>query len=248
MFDLSLEQPVFGANYIKGKVRTDSSANTSATDQNQYMFKLKFNRGGAIEFGQALREAARRTSASPTPQEAFSAPSTFSEYYQAPDSAYQPNYPVGFALPTQTFSQAPPPGFVYMQQAPPPYPGLVTVATQTQTYAPACPIPNTFPGFTPSAQYPLYPVGEPQYTGAYQPPYNPQGYVPQTAPTSFPQSPQQQNLQQNIQQAAPPSYSQVSGQEHLYPEQSMPPSYSDSATHHAYPAYPPQSEPTKKKE
>lgn len=45
MFDLGLEQPVFGANYIKGKVRTNSSQNTSPLTQNQFSFKLKFNKG-----------------------------------------------------------------------------------------------------------------------------------------------------------------------------------------------------------
>lgn len=38
MFDLNLEQPIFGANYIKGKVRSDSN-------EPPFAFKLKFNKG-----------------------------------------------------------------------------------------------------------------------------------------------------------------------------------------------------------
>lgn len=38
MFDLNLEQPIFGANYIKGKVRSDG-------DEAPFAFKLKFNKG-----------------------------------------------------------------------------------------------------------------------------------------------------------------------------------------------------------
>ncbi len=58
MFDLSLEQPVFGANYIKGKVRNESQPDS----QNGITFKLKFSSGGAIEFGQAMDCAAKQAS------------------------------------------------------------------------------------------------------------------------------------------------------------------------------------------
>ncbi len=58
MFDLSLEQPVFGANYIKGKVRNESQPDS----QNGIIFKLKFSSGGAIEFGQAMDCAAKQAS------------------------------------------------------------------------------------------------------------------------------------------------------------------------------------------
>lgn len=58
MFDLSLEQPVFGANYIKGKVRPESQPDS----QNGLTFKLKFSNGGAIEFGQAMDNAAKQAS------------------------------------------------------------------------------------------------------------------------------------------------------------------------------------------
>lgn len=128
MYDLNLEQPVFGANYIKGKVRNE-------TGEAPFAFKLKFNKGGAIEFGQAMANAAkmadraaRETQYQPPP--AYT-PSPQESYYQT-STAYQPQYPVGFALPTQIFNEAPPAGFVYATDAPPPYPGITTVASQQQ--------------------------------------------------------------------------------------------------------------------
>ena len=51
---MHLEQPIFGANYIKGKVKEQES-------QRSAVFKLKFVSGGAIEYGQALRNASSRT-------------------------------------------------------------------------------------------------------------------------------------------------------------------------------------------
>lgn len=142
LFDLSLEQPIFGANHIKGKVRSDV---TNTAGQPSYTFKLKFNKGGAIEFGQAMEKAARRTSAAtagasgsnltgpdsynPPPPPPYAPPTgpvpAAASYYQpAPESVYQPGYNAGFALPTDVFSTPPPVGFVYAMDAPPPYPGL----------------------------------------------------------------------------------------------------------------------------
>ncbi|RWS15758.1 WW domain-binding protein 2-like protein [Dinothrombium tinctorium] len=126
MFDLNLEQPIFGANYIKGKVRGEG-------DTPNFVFKLKFNKGGAIEFGQAMSNAAKLASNAAT-QQNFQPPPpytpTASSFYQAPDTVYQPGYPVGFVLPVNVFPDAPPPGFIYMTQAPPPYPGLNTTGSQ----------------------------------------------------------------------------------------------------------------------
>ena len=58
MFDLSLEQPVFGANFIKGRVRPESAPDSP----NGVTFKLKFSHGGCIEFGQAMDNAAKQAS------------------------------------------------------------------------------------------------------------------------------------------------------------------------------------------
>ena len=47
---MEIEQPVFGANYIKGKVIAQAGGNWSG----EVKFKLLFKKGGAIEFGQAM--------------------------------------------------------------------------------------------------------------------------------------------------------------------------------------------------
>lgn len=119
MSGLSLEQPIFGANSIKGKV----------SGPQEFTFELKFNKGGATEFAQAMRNAAKQAQTNSQqsgyqPPPAYSSTPDPSSYYQTPvDNVYQPNYPVGFVLPTQQFSQAPPPGFIYACDVPPPYPG-----------------------------------------------------------------------------------------------------------------------------
>ncbi|KAJ3644845.1 hypothetical protein Zmor_022546 [Zophobas morio] len=52
--EVEIEQPVFGANYIKGKVRAQPNGNWVG----EAKFKLTFKRGGAIEFGEAMLKAA----------------------------------------------------------------------------------------------------------------------------------------------------------------------------------------------
>lgn len=51
---VTVEQPMFGANYIKGKVRAQPNGNFIG----EVKFKLTFKVGGAIEFGQAMLKAA----------------------------------------------------------------------------------------------------------------------------------------------------------------------------------------------
>lgn len=51
---MQLEQPVFGANYIRGTVAAQPNGNWQGTNE----FKLTFKNGGAIEFGQAMLKAA----------------------------------------------------------------------------------------------------------------------------------------------------------------------------------------------
>ena len=53
--DVELEQPIFGANYIRGKVRAQPNGNFSG----EAKFKLHFKHGGAIDFGQAMLKAAQ---------------------------------------------------------------------------------------------------------------------------------------------------------------------------------------------
>jgi hypothetical protein len=52
---VDLEQPVFGANYIKGSVKAQPNGGWTG----EAKFKLQFKHGGAIDFGKAMLEAAR---------------------------------------------------------------------------------------------------------------------------------------------------------------------------------------------
>ncbi|CAI9728855.1 Hypothetical predicted protein [Octopus vulgaris] len=52
---VELEQPVFSANYIKGTVFAEQGGKWSGNAA----FKLCFNKGGAIEFGQAMLQAGK---------------------------------------------------------------------------------------------------------------------------------------------------------------------------------------------
>jgi len=53
--EVELEQPVFGANYIKGKVISQPNGNW----EGEAKFKLHFKSGGAIDFGTAMLRAAQ---------------------------------------------------------------------------------------------------------------------------------------------------------------------------------------------
>lgn len=53
--EVEVEQPMFGANYIKGKCRSQPNGNWLG----QCKFKLHFKSGGAIEFGTAMLRAAQ---------------------------------------------------------------------------------------------------------------------------------------------------------------------------------------------
>lgn len=121
--DVELEQPVFGANYIKGKVRAQPNGNWVG----EVKFKLMFKSGGAIEFGQAMLKAAQIASRNGPPREglpAYAPPS--GPWYAAPPPAYTPA-PTGYygwMPPTDVFPSAPPPNSVFMTDMPPPYPGI----------------------------------------------------------------------------------------------------------------------------
>jgi hypothetical protein len=120
--DVELEQPVFGANYIKGKVRAQPGGNFTG----EAKFKLHFKSGGAIDFGQAMLKAAQmagRHTVSDAPPP-YQPPS--SDWYAAPPPAYSAN-PAGYGgwvPPTHAFPDMPPANSVYMTDAPPPYPGI----------------------------------------------------------------------------------------------------------------------------
>jgi len=122
--DVELEQPIFGANYIKGKVRAQPGGNFTG----EAKFKLHFKSGGAIDFGQAMLKAAQM--AGRNYNAAMDAPPPYTPptngWYAAPPPAYSAN-PAGYGgwvPPTHVFPEQPPANSVYMTDLPPPYPGI----------------------------------------------------------------------------------------------------------------------------
>ncbi|CRK86159.1 CLUMA_CG000211, isoform A [Clunio marinus] len=120
MSDVELEQPIFGANYIKGKIRAQPNGNWSG----EVKFKLSFQSGGCIDFGQALLRAASMAQRngggmSPPP---YTPPT--SGWYAAPPPSYTPSAGSYGWLPQNSgFGSAPANG-VFMHDNPPPYPGI----------------------------------------------------------------------------------------------------------------------------
>ncbi|XP_055589547.1 WW domain-binding protein 2 isoform X2 [Uranotaenia lowii] len=184
--DVQLEQPVFGANYIKGKVRAQVNGNWSG----EAKFKLVFKNGGAIDFGQAMLRAAsmaQRNGGNGAPPP-YTPPGT--DWFAAPPPAYTPNpYNYGWVPTGTVFSQQPPPNSIYMHDSPPPYPGII--ANQPQNYPAQPPYGGAYP-----AQQNGYPTQQPGYPvqqhgfAPQQPGYPMQqpGYPPQQA-GGFPAQP-----------------------------------------------------------
>ncbi|XP_032574558.1 WW domain-binding protein 2 isoform X2 [Drosophila sechellia] len=122
--DVEIEQPVFGANYIKGKVRAQPNGNYVG----EVKFKLHFKAGGAIEYGQALLRSAKTAMNNyhrgglagddPPPYQPAGS------WNEAPPPAYQP--PPGYYgwLPHHDAFSGPAPNTVFMSDNPPPYPGI----------------------------------------------------------------------------------------------------------------------------
>ncbi|XP_065359524.1 WW domain-binding protein 2 isoform X1 [Calliphora vicina] len=197
MNDVELEQPVFGANYIKGKVRAQPNGNFVG----EVKFKLYFKSGGAIEYGMALLRAAKTAQSNyHNSGGGYDDPPPYTpsgNWHEAPPPAYQP--PPGYYgwLPQHDAFSGPAPNTVFMSDNPPPYPG----------------IGGPPPAYNPQAQglYPSVPTHpyNPQQQQPYNPqPYNPQPYNPPAQDWSgfgMPQQPppqqqHQQNQNQNQQQ------------------------------------------------
>lgn len=122
---VELEQPMFGANYIKGKVRAQPNGGWIG----EAKFKLHFKHGGAIEYGQAMLQASAMVSRN---NPGYDSPPAYQppagSWYSAPPPAYAPP-PTGYygwVPPTNVFPDAPPANTVFMTDMPPPYPGLNT--------------------------------------------------------------------------------------------------------------------------
>ncbi|VDN18726.1 unnamed protein product [Gongylonema pulchrum] len=89
-------------------------------------WKLTFNKGGCIDFGQALLKAAEMARSF----RPYNAPPPYApppgNYYAAPPAYYIPSGGIynGFVAPLNAFPEQPPAGGVYMYEAPPPYSGI----------------------------------------------------------------------------------------------------------------------------
>uniref|UniRef100_A0A1I8A2D3 GRAM domain-containing protein n=1 Tax=Steinernema glaseri TaxID=37863 RepID=A0A1I8A2D3_9BILA len=120
--NVKLEQPVFGANYLKGVAISQPGGAWSG----EVVWKLSFPKGGCIDFGQALLKAAdmahrfRPYDAPP----AYAPPPN--NFYSAPPAYYIPQNGVynGFQAPLNAFPDQPPAGNVFMYEQPPPYGGI----------------------------------------------------------------------------------------------------------------------------
>lgn len=211
--EVDIEQPIFGANYLKSKVNAEQGGNWSGSGK----VKMHFTNGGCIEFGQCLLEAGRRaTKNRPACPPAYS-PMMSDNYYQAPPPAYAPpsgpNY--GF-IPYGAFPNAPPANSVFMTDAPPPYPGI---DSQPPPYMqPTAPMQNGYsqmpPGFNPNNPSHVEKSSEAQASmgaqNAYYDPNNPHNvYMPSYYPppgyndgNTFQQPP-------NYESHAPPPYDSI---------------------------------------
>lgn len=151
--EVGIEQPIFGANYIKGKVRAQPNGNWIG----EAKFKMTFKHGGAIEFGEAMLKAAHLATrgGGPDAPPPYVPPET--QWYAAPPPAYAPppqGY-YGWVPPTNTFPDQPPANGVFMTDAPPPYPGIHV------------------PGGQPTGPYQGTPGYQPQGYAFQQPPMGP---------------------------------------------------------------------------
>ncbi|XP_033827448.1 postacrosomal sheath WW domain-binding protein [Periophthalmus magnuspinnatus] len=191
----SIEQPVFGANYIKGNVLAEYGGGWEGTAQ----FKMTFMSGGAIDFGQYLFKLATNASRAPPAQNGAAAygypsPVMINSYGPpAPPPAYpypgppQPNgyYPAPPPAAANMAYPYPPPapemfpsGYNYM--APPPYPGPPQNWTAPPVTAPPATAP---PGNSKAAE---------AAASAYYDPSNPHTvYMPMERPPPYaPNSPE----------------------------------------------------------
>jgi len=175
---IEIEQPVFGSNFIKGKVKAQPNGNWTGDAK----FKLNFKKGGALDFGQAMlkmQEFVSRFGPIPEMPPPYTPPP--GNPYMAPPPAYTPTpggY-YGWNPPTQVFPDAPAvyskAQTVFMTDAPPPYPGIYGYSGYTG-YANAAPPPMGFAApqtsndakATEAAQSAYYDPNKPQC--AYVPP------------------------------------------------------------------------------
>ncbi|KAH7732248.1 WW-domain-binding protein [Aphelenchoides avenae] len=167
MKGVKLEQPIFGGNYLTGQALAQPDGNFNG----DVTWRLTFNRGGCIEFGQSLLKANDMAN-SYRPRDAPPAyappPGT---YYSPPPSYYMPQAGQynGFQAPLHAFPDQPEPNSVFMYEQPPPYPGIgpdrppnPTTAAQSHENTPLL-----YPSVGGSnASAPPYPAAPPAYNQA----------------------------------------------------------------------------------
>ncbi len=119
--NLDIEQPVFGANYIKGEVKSEPNGRWEGTAK----LKLWFNNGGAIEFGQCLLNAGRLASQVRSAQQFAYTFTSNANIYPAPPPAYSNLNPNAYGwVPMDRFPDRPDGQNVFMYDQPPPYTGI----------------------------------------------------------------------------------------------------------------------------
>ncbi|CAD5222144.1 unnamed protein product [Bursaphelenchus xylophilus] len=133
MTDINLEQPLFGANYISGKLTGQPGGNF----EGQIGWRLTFPKGGCIDFGKALRQAVimvqNQGVRPPNAPPPYVPPA--GSYFAPPPAYYSanPTHLGQFQAPTNVFPDRPEEGTVYVFEQPPPYAGI-PLANQNQLY------------------------------------------------------------------------------------------------------------------
>jgi hypothetical protein len=162
--NIKLEQPLFGANYLRGVLLAQPNGNWNG----EANWKLTFNQGGAIDFGEALLKANDMANN----YRPFDAPPQYSPpvgmYFAPPPDYYIPpsnNYN-GFQPPTNVFPDRPPADTVFMYEEPPPYPGIGPdrAPHPSGIYPTLNPNANVAPNPSASAPYPAAPPNYDQVT------------------------------------------------------------------------------------
>lgn len=192
MTNVELEQPTFGCNYIKGKIRALTQADLHCDPfTGAAIFKLYFKSGGAVDFGLAMLQAAKMASrhANVEPPPPYVPP--MAPYYVASQQTYMPPAGAfGMSLPTHVFPNAPPASGVYMTDQPPPYPGI---NTHGPGYQPM-PSPGCNPNGMAAGADPYRPAGadakaqEAAQTAYYDPNEPHFAWMPTAPPYSAPQN------------------------------------------------------------
>ncbi|XP_047503731.1 WW domain-binding protein 2 isoform X1 [Pieris napi] len=176
--DVTVEQPMFSANFIKGKIHAQPNGNFIG----EVKFKLTFKSGGAIEFGTAMLKAAHlasRHSNPNAPPPPYTPPS--GPWYAAAPPAYAPppqGY-YGWVPPYSAFPDQPAPNSVFVSNSPPPYPGVMGAAYPQGTgfsgsdATGGSGYPNAPPSYPGNGNPPGYPGNNPPaagFAGGFVPP------------------------------------------------------------------------------